>query len=50
MTPEASGSWLAAALYTRAGWPGIVSAAVSIAAAGILAGILGLKRDEHRAA
>jgi len=45
----AAGSWLAACLYPRAGWPGIVAAGTCIAALGILIGLRGLRRDGRRA-
>lgn len=41
----AGGSSLAACLYSRAGWFGIVAAAVCLAALGILVGMAGLRRD-----
>lgn len=40
----ASGSALAAYLYVRAGWPGIVGAAVCLAVLGICVGVIGLQR------
>ena len=42
----ASGSWLAACLYTRVGWSGIVAAAVCLAGVGILLGALGLRQPK----
>lgn len=39
----AGGSWLAAHLYPRAGWPGIVAAAVGLATLAIAMGLLGLR-------
>lgn len=44
----AGGSWLAACLYPREGWPGIVGAAVGLAMLGIVVGIAGLKRGQLR--
>lgn len=43
----AGGSWLAAYLYPRAGWFGIVGAAVSLAMLGIVVGVVGLRRGRH---
>lgn len=44
----AGGSWLAAYLYPRAGWFGIVAAAVGLALLGIVAGLVGLRNSRCR--